>query len=517
MSASNPVVTRSRPSMKSMQTKRAESPVAPVRVDSEAAANDVPRRVGALRISDVLAIVGAVVAALSLTVIIYAFLTPAGGFLGFFVTLYVLFMVTYGILVSLDESMPTVRDRLVLVGVHSLAIVVFTTLVFVVLFAFFRGVEALPYFNFFTQDMTLAGPLDPLSVGGILHAITGTLIQISIALSITIPLGLMTAVFLNEIPGPFSRFVRTIVEAMTALPSIVAGLFIYATFILILGLGKSGLAASLAISVMMLPIMIRASDVVLRLVPATLKEASLGLGASNWHTMWNVTLPTARSGLVTAIILATARGIGETSPVLLTSGFTAAFNADPVHGPMISLPLAIFQFVKSPEPTMIARGFGTAAVLMLLVVMLFVIARVIGGQTVAKKERARQRREALWLDLKAFGAGCVSVARRVFKKTIEIPGDVQRSIRRLPALSASSTTAKPTSGSVDEPQTAKSKKSSKSKKSKGSPKSRDRRDQLSFEEFLERNPRARGSQVATADDDAARTTRRGKKKPKGKS
>jgi len=202
---------------------------------------------------------------------------------------------------------------------------------------------------------------------------------------------------------------------------------------------------------------------------------------------------------------------------LLTSGFTAAFNADPVHGPMISLPLAIFQFVKSPEPTMIARGFGTAAVLMLLVVLLFVIARVIGGQTVAKKERARQRREAIWLDLKAFGTGCVSVARRVFKKTIELPGAVQRSIRRLPALSPSSTAAKPTSGSADEPQTAKSKKSSKSKKSKSSSKSRDRQEQLSFEEFLELNPRARGTQVTTPDDDAARTTRRDKKKPKGKS
>lgn len=364
---------------------------------------DVPRRIGALRISDVLAIVGAVMASLSMTILIYAFLAPVGGFLGFMVAFYLLFVATYAALVSIDESMPVVRDRVVLVAVHSAAIIVFATLVFIVLFATIRGLDALPHANFFTQDMSLAGPLDPLSEGGVIHAIVGTLIQISIALAITIPLGLTTAVFLNEIPGPFSRFVRTVVEAMTALPSIVAGLFIYATLILILGLGKSGFAASMAISVMMLPIMIRATDVVLRLVPSTLKEASLGLGASNWHTMWHVTLPTARSGLVTAIILATARGIGETSPVLLTSGFTASFNADPFNGPMVSLPLAIFQFVKSPEPTMIARGFGTAAVLMLLVVMLFVIARVIGGHTIAKREAARERRARLRANLREAG------------------------------------------------------------------------------------------------------------------
>ncbi|MFM6968078.1 MAG: phosphate ABC transporter permease PstA [Microbacteriaceae bacterium] len=374
---------------------------------------DEPRVIGALRISDVLSLVGAVIAAFSLTTIVYSYLAPVGGVVGYFAMAYIIFLVAYALLVSFDENMTTVRDRLVLVAVHSLAATVFITLVFVVVFALVRGATALPHWNFFTQDMSLAGPLDPLSDGGIIHAITGTLIQIVIALSITIPLGLTTAVYLNEIPGRFSRFVRTIVEAMTALPSIVSGLFIYATAILMFGLGKSGFAASLAISVMMLPIMIRAADVVLRLVPATLKEASLGLGANNWNTMWRVTLPTARSGLVTSIILATARGIGETSPVLLTSGFTAAFNADPLHGPMVSLPLAIFQFVKSPEPTMIARGFGTAAVLMIIVVSLFLIARAIGGQTVAKKVRARERR-AQWLsDVREIGQAVRKRASRL--------------------------------------------------------------------------------------------------------
>ena len=471
---------------------------------------DTPRRIGALRISDVLAIVGAVLASLSLTIIIYSFLAPVGGVLGFFVTAYVLFLASYAILVSLDESMPTVRDRVVLIFVHSLAITVFVTLVFIVLFATFRGLEALPHWNFFTQDMSLAGPLDPLSDGGIIHAITGTLIQIGIALVITIPLGLTTAVFLNEIPGPFSRFVRTIVEAMTALPSIVAGLFIYATFILILGIGKSGFAASLAISVMMLPIMIRASDVVLRLVPSTLKEASLGLGANNWHTMWHVTLPTARSGLVTAIILATARGIGETSPVLLTSGFTAAFNGDPFHGPMVSLPLAIFQFVKSPEPSMIARGFGTAAVLMLLVITLFVIARVIGGQTVAKREKARDRRKRMVSDAKFFavwvGQRTVRLARSVKVTAVEGTKLVRQQIAD--RTGATGPTATPTKTAATRRAAVESERRkaraayerAEIRAAGSAPKSRGSKRTLTFEEYLERYPTATQAKATPPSD-----------------
>lgn len=247
-------------------------------------------------------------------------------------------------------------------------------------FTLFRGQEALSEFNFYFETMELAGPLDPLSMGGIFHAIMGTLMQIGMALIITIPLGIATAVFLNEIGGPFARFVRTISDAMTALPSIVAGLFVYAAIITLITHQRSGFAASMAITVMMLPIVIRASDVVLRLVPGNLREASLALGATRWQTVRRVVLPTARSGLVTAVILGTARGIGETSPVLLTSGVTAVLNLNPFSGPMISLPLQVFDFVKSPEPNMVARGFGTAAVLLLVVLTLFTAARIFGGR-----------------------------------------------------------------------------------------------------------------------------------------
>jgi phosphate transport system permease protein len=198
-------------------------------------------------------------------------------------------------------------------------------------------------------------------------------------------------VFLAMTRGSFARFTRTVVEAMTALPSIVAGLFIYATVIIMLGQSKSGGAASLALAVMMLPIIIRSADVVLRLVPGTLVEASYALGASTWRTVWTVVLPTARSGLATAVILGTARGIGETSPVLLTAGFTKYMNTNPFDGPQVSLPLATFDFIKSPEPSEVARGFGTAALLLILVLLLFVIARTIGGRGPGRPTRRQAR------------------------------------------------------------------------------------------------------------------------------
>ena len=352
-----------------------------------------PRRIGGFRRSDVLSLVGAAIAGLGFAALLFTLLPFSGG-LGFLVVAYLGFVALYAVLVSLDEDFSAVKDRLAAVMIQSLAFTLLMALVFVVTFTVIRGWEALTNINFFTQDMQNAGPLDPLTSGGILHAIAGTLIMITIALSIVIPLGVACAVYMNEMPGPFARFVRTISEAMTALPSIVAGLFIYASLILILGFDKSGLAAAMAISVMMLPIIIRASDVVLRLVPGNLKEAAYALGAGQWRTVWHVTLPTARSGLMTAIILGTARGIGETSPVLLTAGFTAALNLNPTTGPMVSLPLATFEFVKSPEPTMIARGFGTAAVLMFVVLILFIIARIIGGRGPGNLSKSQQKRRA---------------------------------------------------------------------------------------------------------------------------
>ncbi|MEW1643104.1 MULTISPECIES: phosphate ABC transporter permease PstA [unclassified Streptomyces] len=348
-----------------------------------------------LRATDLYAVAGAAASALSLTWLLFAWLLPFNGAVGFVVLAYGLFLLIYALLVSFDEDGPAVVDRIAAAVVRSMGVLLVVILAFVVVYALAEGRKALVHLNFFTQDMHLAGPLEPLSVGGALHAAAGTLIMITIALLITVPAGLVCAVFLTEVPGGYARFVRTIVEAMTALPSIVAGLFIYATVILGLGLGQSGLAAGLALSVMMLPIIIRAADVVIRLVPGTLREAAYAMGTSRWRTVWHVVLPTCRSGLTTAVILGTARGIGETSPVLLTAGYTNDLNLNPLHDPMVSLPLVTFEFVKSPEPNMISRGFGTAALLMTLVLLLFVAARVVGGRGPGQLSRRQEHRRVL--------------------------------------------------------------------------------------------------------------------------
>jgi phosphate transport system permease protein len=237
--------------------------------------------------------------------------------------------------------------------------------------------------------MAGVGPKDAFDRGGIAHAIIGTLIEIGLALLVTLPLGIGTAVFMTEVGGRFARVVRTVVEAMTALPSIVAGLFIYTVFIIALGYPRSGLAAALAISVMILPIIARAADVVLRVVPGGLREASLALGASRWRTVWNVVLPTARPGLATAVILGVARGVGETSPVLLTSGAATFTVKDPTGTVMNSLPLFIYTNVRSGEPVAIARAFGAATVLLTLVLTLFVVARLLARPPRGNRRRLR--------------------------------------------------------------------------------------------------------------------------------
>lgn len=355
-------------------------------------AGEVRRSTATRGRADVIIIIGAGVAALSVASLLVTRVMPAANLIAFVVIAYLLFLALYGVLVFLEDDGRTVRDRLASVIVHSLAGLAMLALVFIVVFTFWKARTALPHLNLFISDMQKAGPLDPLTVGGILHATVGTLIEITIALLIVIPLGVTCAVFLTETRGVLARFVRTVAEAMTALPSIVAGLFILASVVLALGVPRSGLAAGLAISVMMLPIVIRASDVVLRLVPGSLKEASYAMGAPKWRTVWHVTLPTARSGLTTAVLLGTARGIGETSPVLLTAGFGSSLNLNPLSGPMVSLPLATFTFAGSPEKTMIARGFGAAAVLLVLVLVLFALARVVGGRQAGELSPAAQRR-----------------------------------------------------------------------------------------------------------------------------
>ena len=353
----------------------------------------VRRRVGGRLTNDSrFDLIGAAVAAFSM-VFLLGRLTALSGLIGLIFVGYFLFLVIYAVLVSLREDGKTVKDAVMTVLLSSAAVVAFAALGCVIVFTIAKGYPALHHINFFTQDMSRAGPKAPLTKGGVAHALVGTLWQISIALVLAVPLGIACAVYLDQTRSRFSSFVRTIVNAMTAFPSILAGLFIYAFWLLTLGFQQSGLAAGLALSIMMLPYIIRTSDLVLRLVPAGLRESSDALGAPRWRTVWHVVLPTARSGLATGVILGMARGIGEASPVLLTAGVTPYMNVDPLHEPMVSLPLEAFKLVASGIVNLQARGYATAALLLVVILVLFVIARVIGGFGPGHQSR-RQRRRA---------------------------------------------------------------------------------------------------------------------------
>lgn len=373
-------------------TATAAPPATTIPIRAGSTEPQVRRTLSGITRDDLVNAGGAMASAVCTTLLLFGRLTSLSGPLGFVVVAFVIFLLTYAFLVSLTDDRLVVIDKVMTALFASVAALAGLALLSVVSFTILRGWDALFTTNLYLSDMSEAGPSDPLTVGGISHAIVGTLIMISMAVVITVPLGLACAVFLNETRSRAGKVVRTIVDAMTALPSILAGLFVFATWILILGFERSALAASIAMSIMMLPIIIRSADVVLRLVPGNLREASAALGAPLWRTVWHVVLPTARSGLTTAIILGVARGVGETAPVLLTAGFTSTLNLSPTQNPMVSLPLATFEFVRQPQPALVARGFATAAVLMVVVLVLFAVTRLFGGRQ-AGQATARQTRQ----------------------------------------------------------------------------------------------------------------------------
>ncbi|MFJ2582183.1 phosphate ABC transporter permease PstA [Kitasatospora aureofaciens] len=369
-------------------------PAGPAGADADPAPPrpEIKVRLGGVTRDDVFTVAGSLVGSLALNWMLYERILPFSGAFGFLVCWYLLFLAGYFVLGRLQWGRLMVRDRLVSVVAWSSGLLVVALIADQIGYVASRGFEAAQHLNFFTESMEQTAALSPITSGGALNAIVGSLEQLGLATLFAVPLGIAAAIFMSEVGGRMARPVRTLVEAMTALPSIVAGLFVLGVVIITLGFDKSGFAASLALTVMMMPIVTRAAEVVIRLVPGTLREASYALGGSQWRTVWNVVLPTARPGLVTAVVLGMARGIGETSPVLLTSGFTSQFNADPFHEHQVSLPLYIWNYVKQPYPDMIARAFAAGLTLMVLVLVLFVTARVLGGRRPGELTRRQRRR-----------------------------------------------------------------------------------------------------------------------------
>jgi len=362
-------------------------------VDAPPAPEQQRIRLGGVTREEVLTMAAAGVGSLALDWLLYERILPFSGVLGFLLCWYLLFLALYAVAGRLQWDTLTVRERLATALAWSSGLLVTGLILEQLFYSFINGMDAARHLNFFTETMRTTAPLDPITSGGCLHAIVGSLEQLGLATLFSVPLGILTAVFLVEAGATrrgarLVKPVRVLIEAMTALPSIVAGLFVLGVVILTLGASKSGFAASLALTVMMMPIVTRAAEVVVRLVPGTLKEASYALGASQWRTVWHVVLPTARPGLTTAVVLGMARGVGETSPVLLTAGFTTRLNLNPLSGNQVSLPLYIWNYVKQPYPDMVARAFAAALTLMAVVVILFVTARILGRHRTPGARRA---------------------------------------------------------------------------------------------------------------------------------
>lgn len=341
----------------------------------KAAGDEQPRRLRPRTLDEVASVVGSAAGSLALTWLLYLRILPLYGFLGFLLVWFTLFLVMYAGVTAVTNPRPVVVDRLAAAVVGAGALVVGVALLSTVLYTFIRGIKALGHLNIFVNDMGGVSPQAPLEQGGVLHAIVGSLIQLGIAVVIAMPLGIAVAIYMTEVGGRLARMTRTLVEAMTGLPDILAGLFVYVVLVVGFQFPKGGFAASLALSVTMLPIIARAADVVLRVVPGGLREAGLALGASHWQTVWRVVLPTARPGLATAVILGMARAIGETAPVLIVSGASTFLNVNPFNYTMNSLPLFAFTAVRSGQELYIQRGFAAASILLGVVMLLFVVIR----------------------------------------------------------------------------------------------------------------------------------------------
>ncbi|BAU84882.1 phosphate ABC transporter permease [Streptomyces laurentii] len=223
---------------------------------------------------------------------------------------------------------------------------------------------------------SMNGVLDTEPGGGIYHALLGTIEQVGIATAIAAPIGLLTAVYLVEYGGgTLAKAVTFFVDVMTGIPSIVAGLFILATWNLLLGFGPSGFAGAMALAILMMPVVVRSTEEMLKLVPNELREASLALGVPKWRTILKVVLPTAIGGITTGVMLAIARITGETAPVLLLVFGTKLINPNPFEGAQSSLPLYVYEQYAVGTDAAVARAWGAALVLIAFVMILNLVAR----------------------------------------------------------------------------------------------------------------------------------------------
>jgi phosphate transport system permease protein len=344
--------------------------------------------------SDFITVIGCAVSSVSLCWLLFYVLSGGVGWFGFLVAAFVVYLFLLYVVTADQLGRIVAVDRVATSVVVSGAIALLIPLTWILIYVVVKGIKALRL-SFFFHDQRGVTPILPATAGGGAHAVIGTIEQVGLALLWALPLALLAAIFLNESRSKWRRPVRIFVDAMSGLPSVLAGLFIYATLILPYAhkftlFDFNGFMASLALAMIMIPTITRTVEVVLRLVPDGLREASLALGSSKGRTTWSVVLPTARTGITTAVILGIARAVGETAPLFFTAFGYSLMNTNPFSGPQESLPLFVYRNIHLPNASAVARGFAGALVLMLIVLMLFGLARFIGRD----RSRGRSRRAA---------------------------------------------------------------------------------------------------------------------------
>ena len=286
------------------------------------------------------------------------------------------------------EGRRKATDRLVTTLVTSAFVLALFPLVSILITVIGKGTKVLgvDFFTFSMRNVVGEG-------GGIYQAVVGTLLMTAAASLISIPIGLFAAIYLVEYSdgNRLSRWIRFLVDVMTGIPSIVAGLFAYALFVIFFGEGvRLGIGGSVALSVLMIPVLVRSIEEMLKLVPNELREAAYALGVPKWRTVSKVVLPTALAGIVTGITLSIARVIGETAPLLIIAGTTDSVNFNLFDGRMASLPVFAYASIRSPgvpPEFSIDRAWGAALVLLLIVMLLNLIARLVSYYFSPKGER----------------------------------------------------------------------------------------------------------------------------------
>jgi phosphate transport system permease protein len=318
-----------------------------------------------------------------LTSVVIVAVTPMKGKLAYFALFFLAWFVIDSIFVVRRSGTKGIRDGLA-AKVTLFGAVIVSMAVFSILWATIsRGIKGLNL-AFVTENMRNASLFDAIGKGGILHAILGTLMLIAIAIIISVPMGILTALYLTEIKGRAAGLIQFLVQAMSGVPSVVAGLFIYAAIILNTPLRSSAFLGGLALTILMVPTVTRTAQEVLNLVPRDLREAGLAMGATQWKTVALVVVPAARSGLITATILGVARIAGETAPLLFTVGVFDSYNFNPFKGDQGTIPTVVWRGLLGGTPESVQRAWSAILVLLVIVLIMFVLARALGSKAMKK-------------------------------------------------------------------------------------------------------------------------------------